>query len=324
MIRALSQSRSRTRPLLILLALAIFIYLFLPSPASQFSLNGSHPAKDYPLPSREIVVAAVKHDSVAWIEKYLPEWRPRIYIANAADYGDKRSLTVPRNKGREANVYLTYIIDNYHNLPDYMVFIHSLRYQWHNEDPMYDGVPPIRNLRLSYLEKAGFLPLRCSWTLGCPAELKPTNPYAHRVDDRFHTEEAYAEAFVVLFPNMTVPSVVGSPCGGQFALTRDKVHERPLSDYRRYRDWLMETELTDNISGRILEYSWHIIFGKEYVNCPPAQECFCNVFGLCNLKCPTKGECEKRYHLPQVATIPKGWPEVGPGRDGWPVAGWAD
>ena len=26
---------------------------------------------------------------------------------------------------------------NYDNLPEYMVFLHSLRYQWHNEDPMY-------------------------------------------------------------------------------------------------------------------------------------------------------------------------------------------
>ncbi len=32
---------------------------------------------------------------------------------------------------------IRYIIDNYQNLPEYMVFLHALRYQWHNEDPMY-------------------------------------------------------------------------------------------------------------------------------------------------------------------------------------------
>ena len=30
-----------------------------------------------------------------------------------------------------------YIIDHYNNLPDVMVFMHSERYQWHNDDPIY-------------------------------------------------------------------------------------------------------------------------------------------------------------------------------------------
>ena len=32
---------------------------------------------------------------------------------------------------------------------------------------------------------------------------------------------------------------------------------RPKSDYEDYRRWLLETRLPDDISGRILEYSWH-------------------------------------------------------------------
>jgi Protein of unknown function (DUF3431) len=35
------------------------------------------------------------------------------------------------------------------------------------------------------------------------------------------------------------------------------VQERPKSEYERIRDWLLETELADQISGRVLEYSWH-------------------------------------------------------------------
>lgn len=30
-----------------------------------------------------------------------------------------------RNKGKEANVYLTYIIENYHDMPSTVAFIHS-------------------------------------------------------------------------------------------------------------------------------------------------------------------------------------------------------
>lgn len=35
------------------------------------------------------------------------------------------------------------------------------------------------------------------------------------------------------------------------------MQERPKSEYERIRDWLLETELADQISGRVLEYSWH-------------------------------------------------------------------
>ncbi|RVD86642.1 uncharacterized protein DFL_004907 [Arthrobotrys flagrans] len=321
MIRTFTQSRFRQ--LYLLLVLLVFVFYFLPSsPTSKLKALDVPPTRAYP--PRDIVVAALKHDDVSWIDKFLAEWQPQVYITDAALYFDETSLTVPRNKGREANVYLTYIIDNYDKLPDYMVFIHSLRYQWHNEDPMYDGVPVLRNLRLSYIDRVGFVPLRCTWTLGCPSELKPTNPFTTRVDDRSHTEEVYAEAFRQLFPNMTIPDVVGAACGGQFALTKWKVLERPLEDYVRYRQWLMDTPLPDAISGRVFEYSWHIMFGKPYVNCPPAKECFCNVFGLCDLECNSEGECEKRYMLPQYATMPPGWPEYGPGTDGWPEVGWAD
>jgi hypothetical protein len=37
----------------------------------------------------------------------------------------------------------SYIIDRYDDLPDYIVFIHGLRYQWHNDDPIYGtNCPP--------------------------------------------------------------------------------------------------------------------------------------------------------------------------------------
>jgi hypothetical protein len=33
--------------------------------------------------------------------------------------------------------FYRYIIDNYDNLPDIVIFVHGRRYQWHNEDPLY-------------------------------------------------------------------------------------------------------------------------------------------------------------------------------------------
>lgn len=131
-----------------------------------------------------------------------------------------------------------------------------------------------------------------------------------------------------LFPGQPVPQEIGVSCCAQFSVTREKVLERPKSDYEHYRQWLLRTPLKDALSGRVMEYSWHseisclqwpfaptdffaVIFGKEPVHCPSAKDCYCNVFGLCNLTCYSDYNCDGRYILPPFSTLPKGWPEVG-------------
>ena len=103
----------------------------------------------------ELVVASLKGDDTSWLHEHFPDWKANIYIVD----DQKAEMTVPTNKGREAMVYLTwvqialvqqipnriftvsrYIIDHYHQFPDIMVFMHSLRYQWHNDEPLY-GIP---------------------------------------------------------------------------------------------------------------------------------------------------------------------------------------
>jgi hypothetical protein len=207
------------------------------------------------------------------------------------------------------NVY-SYIIDNYDKLPDNVLFIHPNRYQWHNDDPDYDGLPMLRHFQLPFLEEQGYVNIRCAWSLGCPAEIKPlAEEGEHR--EAVHAGGDYKRAFQTLFPDKEVPKEVGVSCCAQFAATKEKIKERKKEEYVKYREWLMNTELADSISGRILEYSWHMVFGKEPVHCPSTQECYCKVFGLCDLTCNSPGSCEGRYILPPFATLPGGWPFVG-------------
>lgn len=104
-------------------------------------------------PRVELVVAAVKADNTSWIHEHFPSYPTHIYVAD----DPTAPLTVKKNIGHESNIYLTYctpstraltplyyakkvaryIIDNYHKLPDTVIFIHGRRYQWHNEDPLY-------------------------------------------------------------------------------------------------------------------------------------------------------------------------------------------
>ncbi|KAJ5716654.1 Lipase class 3 [Penicillium malachiteum] len=313
--------RNRIKAILCTMGIVITLYLlFFAGPESPTkSVNHDRPSyAQRPTPKAEIdeqarpvlrkrkdmIVASMKSDDTSWLAEYFPDWSRSIYVVD-----DKKApLTVMKNKGRESMVYLTYIIDNYENLPDIMLFIHSTRYQWHNDDPYYDGVPMLRNFQVPYLQKMGYVNLRCVWTLGCPEEIHPLSD-THR--DDVHAGEYFLTGFSELFPDEPIPRVVGVSCCAQFGVTRDKVQQRPKSDYEHFRNWLATTTLGDDLSGRIMEYSWHMIFGQPPVHCPNADECYCNVFGLCNLNCPNDGSCDNRYVLPPFASLPKGWPFKG-------------
>ena len=121
----------------------------------------------------------------------------------------------------------------------------------------------IQNLRLAHIKSEGYANIRCTWVLGCPAEVHPRLDAAAAADEdysRVRVEAAYADAFHTFFPDAPVPRAVGVHCGAQFALSRAKALERPLSDYETYRHWLWDTALDDSVSGRILEYMWHSEF----------------------------------------------------------------
>ncbi|GAQ08809.1 hypothetical protein ALT_6130 [Aspergillus lentulus] len=273
--------------------------------ANRDSRSGqASPSHDTKRIERDMVVASMKSDNTSWLFENFPDWHKSVYVVD-----DKNAeLTVAQNKGRESMVYLTYIIDNYDRLPDVMLFIHSQRFQWHNDDPYYDGVPMLRRFQVPYLQKQGYVNLRCAWTLGCPAEIHPHTD-THR--DDVHAGEYFKNGFMELFPGADVPDEVGVSCCAQFGVTSWKVRQRPKSDYVRFRKWLSETPLKDDLSGRIMEYSWHMIFGQGPVHCPTAEECYCKVFGLCDLTCPNERECAGRYVLPPYSTLPQGWPYIG-------------
>ena len=169
----------------------------------------------------------------------------------------------------------------------------------------------MQSLRPEHIIKQGYANLRCVWTLGCPDEIHPMQENHRPPNDQAgRTQVAYAAAFEQLFPGIAVPETVGVGCCAQFAASRATIQTHPKSDYEHYRDWLMGTELEDGISGRIMEYSWHQIFGKAAVHCPDAASCYCETYGLCNLTC-TENRCGDRWHFPPSATLPNGWPEYG-------------
>ena len=222
----------------------------------------AEPAPARPHSDVALVVASMKADDTTWVDRYLPYgWRAHKYVVD----DPYAPLTVPANKGREAMVYLTHIIDTYHDddAPPYVVFVHASRFAWHNDDPDYDAVPTLRNLQLNHVREEGYVNLRCVWAVGCPAEIRPYQDegLGSAEKERVPTaKRVYKAAWGELMHGEPAPEVVAVSCCSQFAVTREMIRSRPLADYVHFRDWLLETPLDDSLSGRVLEFSWHSKF----------------------------------------------------------------
>ncbi|KAF2495229.1 hypothetical protein BU16DRAFT_462032, partial [Lophium mytilinum] len=190
-------------------------------------------------------------------------------------------LSVPQNKGHEAMVYLTFIINNWAQLPRRVIFVHGHRSSWHQEG---DIVALVRSLRLPALESAGYVPLRCDWYPSCPAEIRPVTHDAVQWGPGVHREDAergISDAWETLFPGVAVPETIASQCCAQFAVTREAIQKREKKAYEGMREWILNTTLIDDVSGRVLEKLWAFIMTGDAVHCPPPQQCACEYFGQC-------------------------------------------
>lgn len=245
-----------------------------PAVTPPIARAGHHKLKPH-IPPRlevELIVATTSRDNTTWLTDKLKGWTKNVYVVD----DPSAALTVPKNKGHEAMAYLTcappppvpseyksltcwpsYIIDRYDNLPPTMVFHHAERFQWHNDDPDYDALVPLQNLQLDYVQEVGYTNLRCSWAMGCPVEIRPKATNQKFLDGEVPTAQAYPKAFRALLPGAILPDEVGANCCSQFAVSRKVVKERKKEEYERMRDWLIETDLTDDLTGRIFEYTWH-------------------------------------------------------------------
>jgi len=241
--------------------------------------------------TKAIVMGKLTSEDTDWVAQELIDWQRAIYVVDLEpNVTSPTGFRTKINKSKEAMPYLTYIIDHYPNFPDVMVFIHAHRKgypkAWHNEAKGHDAVLMLRALRLDVVAERGYVNLRCTEVPGCPDEIQP---WRNPPDPEKLPEHIYPYVYADFF-NMPLSQVrkeaevVSTPCCAQFAVSREQTLKRPKEDYEHYRNYLEETTYDDDTIGRVLEYMWHIIFGRSAVHCDNAMECQCKVFGRCSKK----------------------------------------
>ena len=198
-----------------------------------------------------------------------------IYVAN-----EPQAVYHPlMNKGHESMQYMTYIIDHYFGLPDVSIFVHAHQFSWHNNMVLdHNMADMVKNLNLDFVSRVGYFNLRCHEEPGCDGhiDLRATQP------DKYIPEQIAAhETWKELHGNATMPDNLGAPCCSQFAVSREKLLSIPLEKWKFYRNWLINTNLTDGISGRIWEFTWHYILTGATELCPSIESCYCETYGVC-------------------------------------------
>ncbi|KAJ5232632.1 hypothetical protein N7468_005588 [Penicillium chermesinum] len=209
--------------------------------------------------TKTLVIPRTSQEDVSWIADELPDWDTAIYVADDSS----APLHPPKNKGHEVMIYLTYVIDFYDQLPDVAVFMHSHQNAWHN-DELFDGdaAEILRRLSMPRVVREGYMNTRCQMGPGCPDWM---HPGAVVQDEAKQEEVMFARAWGELFPTSR----------------SHRIRTIPRSRFIFYRDWLLHTDLSDYIAGRIWEYLWQYVFTGEPVVCVPENVCLCDGYGVC-------------------------------------------
>lgn len=232
--------------------------------------------------TRTLMLATMSMDSTAWVQEELSDLLAPNGPIEVVKYVADDPLAPhhpPENKGNEANMYLSYIIDMYDSLPDVVIFMHAHRSAWHNPGPLdADATLMIRNLSPAKVMADGYVNLRCEEKPGCP-EWIHTN--ATSEDDQKYEEVIFAPAWAELFPNEPLPATLSQPCCAQFAVSGQRIRTHPKSRYIAIRNWLYTTELSNYLAGRVFEYSWQYIFTYSPTVCPNPYICYCALYGMC-------------------------------------------
>lgn len=137
---------------------------------------------------------------------------------------------------------------------------------------------------------------------------------------------------------------VRAQCCAQFVVSRERVWQHTQAEYIALRQWLLDGSAAasggmsrstsrrdqngvvapadDKVAGRILSYLWHILFAERGLDglisldslnrgsCPTAQECYCRLYGWCNLQCTNPGSCRGQYSVPQYYKLPDNWADT--------------
>jgi hypothetical protein len=186
----------------------------------------------------------------------------------------KNPHNVPFNKGNEASSYLKYIIDYYDQLPEYTFFIQDEEFAWHHSGSIVDKFREA-------IDSIGFTDF-VSVQEGSKSEISgasnENNQKYYNINDLAHWNKPnlipphlykillqwYSDFVEEYIPLSKVPNnkdlIYDHRGAAQFLVHRDLIRGLPKVFYERLYNWIITTDLENYVSGRLLEWTWHVFW----------------------------------------------------------------
>jgi hypothetical protein len=191
------------------------------------------------------IVVSRYHKDVTWVNTLdkVTDINIMIYEKESPD----SSYNVPFNKGNEASVYLKHIIDNYDCLSEFTFFIHDEEFSWHHSGSIYD------QFEKAIISKEMFYNINDCCIMGSIMN----NPnYSHVLEWYASYIQEYVP--IEILPNKDwTNNYRGS---AQFLVHRERILNLPKKFYEALYDWILNTNMSNTLSGTFLEWSWHLIW----------------------------------------------------------------
>lgn len=175
----------------------------------------------------------------------------------------------PVNAGAEAEAYLRYVIDNYHNLPCTMVFIHGHDMHWHQDATVMELLESLGDLRQYNYWNINNRWVCMKYDINAPQEelLPPYPNDIYTVKDDLHS---YAQERIDLHSYIldeVLPPYTYARVCAQFIVHRDLILRRPIDYWQGLLDKIYKLVLENKLPGKdigiLMEVLWFRILTGE-------------------------------------------------------------
>jgi hypothetical protein len=195
----------------------------------------------YKKPEVVIVTSHWKED-LNWLKK--SKYPVVVIDHKGATPSSFKPISVIPNKGTEASVYLKYIVDNYYNLPEYIVFLHGHEHAWHQYKDRHI-LDMIHNVKLSGND---YISLNDFWS--------KTDDHIDKITKHWRVIEPWVGK---------QPKEHGQSWGSaQFIISRNRILHHPREAYVHWFQTIVRSDDDFNM-GVMFERTWHYIFGEPWV-----------------------------------------------------------
>jgi len=209
------------------------------------------------------VCVAVSHynEDLRWADQFTD---CPIYIISKTD--PTRFIFQPENLGFEASSYLEFICHFYHQLPEWVIFVHGHEFSWHHTGGMQDLLrSTISNLNQDHIKYKNINAYPPGYYITNSEDAGFYNDHPERKKDYVYGLKTVRDCIELgMFRPIGIdacdpPNFISRPAA-QFVVHRDLIQQYSHNTYKELAKLLHDTPYDDKMKACVYEAMWTRIF----------------------------------------------------------------